>query len=169
MATVGELRRPARRVQRVPGRVELTLDVRHQTTRSAADARALHAATRRSRRAAAIDVSWATIHTTSATPCSPALASALAAAVAAPACRRELPERRRARRGDAGRMTDIAMLFVRSHAAAATTRTRSVTEADVALAIEAATRFACSSLIVRGGHVVTPDGVVRPTSASATA
>ena len=42
------------------------------------------------------------------------------------------------------RHTDVAMLFVRCAGGISHHPDESVTEADVALAIEAATRFACS-------------------------
>ena len=57
---------------------------------------------------------------------------------------RRLPERRRARHGDDGALTDVAMLFVRCAGGISHHPDESVTVDDVALAIEAATRFACS-------------------------
>jgi allantoate deiminase len=143
LATVGELGIPHGACNVIPGRVEGTLDVRHQddavraralaTLRAAADA----ICARRG-----IAVSWSLIAEHDATPCAPELVARLADVV------RELGLPVQKLPSGAGHdavtmaeVTDIAMLFVRS-ANGSHNPDESVAEADVALAIEAATRFA---------------------------
>ena len=57
-------------------------------------------------------------------------------------------------------LTDIAILFVRSTGGSHNPG-EAVTEPDVALAIERRDEVRVLDLVVRGGHVVTPGGVVR--------
>jgi allantoate deiminase len=133
MATVGTIGVPGGAVNVVPGRVELTLDLRHPD--DAVRARAIE--TLRGVTRPGVAVTWELIHAHDATPC----ASAALAAV--------LPDAPRMASG-AGHdvvtmaaFTDVALLFVRSSGGSHNPG-EAVAEADVAAAIEAATRFACS-------------------------
>lgn len=131
VATVGQIAVPGGATNVIPGRVELTLDIRHSD--DAVRARAIESL----RRVGA----WELVHEHRATPCSAALRDRLAAAVG--------PDAHALVSGaghDAVTMaefTDIAILFVRSTGGSHNPG-EAVTEADVALAIEAATKFACS-------------------------
>jgi hydantoinase/carbamoylase family amidase len=142
VATVGQFAIPHSSVNVIPGRAELTLDVRHQddAVREAAIERLRALGTR-----PGIDVQWSAISHQRATPCSPALVERVAEAVAATGTAvRRLPS---GAGHDAVTMaghTDVAMLFVRCAGGISHHPGESVTEADVALAIDAATRFVCS-------------------------
>jgi hydantoinase/carbamoylase family amidase len=141
VATVGELHVPHGACNVVPGRVELTLDVRHADDAVRAEAvQALRAVGR-----PGVSVTWAPIHENAATPCSAVLREQLAAAVAASGLPvEELP---RGAGHDAVTMadfTDVAILFVRSTGGSHNPG-EAVTEADVAHAIAVATEFACRS------------------------
>ena len=137
VATVGELRIPHGACNVVPGRVELTLDVRHADDVVRADA----VATLQGVSRPGIDVSWAPIHHHEATPVSPTLRAKLAAAIDGRSI--ELPSGAGHDAVTLSGLTDIAILFVRSTGGSHNPG-EAVTEPDVALAIEAATRFACS-------------------------
>lgn len=140
VATVGTLAVPEGAVNVIPGQVELSLDIRHAD--DAVRARGIEKL-RRHRARPGIDVLWQRIHAHDATPCSPELAERLAEAVG--------PGAHRLASGaghDAVTMaafTDIALLFVRCAGGVSHHPDEAVTEADVAAAIEAATRFACST------------------------
>ena len=140
VATVGKLQVPHGAGNVVPGRVELSLDVRHADDIVRADAIATLQAGGRD----GIDVSWEPIHHHEATPCAPALRAKLADAVAAtgqPVL--QLPSGAGHDAVTLSGLTDIAILFVRSTGGSHNPG-EAVTEPDVALAIDAATRFACS-------------------------
>ncbi|MBE2316246.1 M20/M25/M40 family metallo-hydrolase [Solirubrobacter sp. CPCC 204708] len=131
VATVGRLAVPGGAVNVVPGRVELSLDVRHadDTVRQ----RALDAL-----RALSGEAHWELIHEHDATPCA---VEALAAAIG--------PDAPRLVSG-AGHdvvtmaaFTDVALLFVRSTGGSHNPH-EAVREEDVAAAIDVATRYACS-------------------------
>lgn len=139
VATVGQLAVPGGAVNVIPGQVELSLDIRHAD--DAVRARAIDALRRRETRPG-IDVLWQLIHAHDATPCSPALRAQLAAAVGPEA--HELPSGAGHDAVTMAAFTDIALLFVRCAGGVSHHPDEAVTEADVALAIEAATRFACS-------------------------
>jgi allantoate deiminase len=117
--------------------VELTLDVRHADDVVRADA----VATLQGVSRPGIDVSWAPIHHHEATPVSPTLRAKLAAAIDGRSM--ELPSGAGHDAVTLSGLTDIAILFVRSTGGSHNPG-EAVTEPDVALAIDAATRFACS-------------------------
>ena len=105
VATVGEIGIPHGACNVIPGRVDATLDIRHQD--DAIRERAI--ATLRSETDAicarrGITATWSLIAEHGATPCSPELVARLAEAVADTGVEvREAAERRRPRRGDDGR------------------------------------------------------------------
>jgi allantoate deiminase len=146
VATVGELSVPHGAVNVIPGRVDLTLDLRHQEDpvreqaiaglRAAADG---IAARRR------LSVDWSETHE-SATRCTPALVDRLARAVRETgAAERRLPSGAGHDAVTLARYADTAMLFVRCAGGISHHPGESVSEEDVAMAIEAATRFVCST------------------------
>jgi len=139
VATVGTIGVPDGAVNVIPGRVELTLDVRHAD--DAVRARAIQ--TLRGMQARpGIGVRWERIHAHDATPCSPALAERLADAVGPGAHR--LPSGAGHDAVTLAAFTEIAMLFVRCAGGVSHHPDEAVSEADVAAAIDAATRFACT-------------------------
>jgi allantoate deiminase len=140
VATVGKLQISSGAGNVVPGHVELSLDVRHADDVARADAIATLQGVGRP----GIDVSWTPIHDHEATPCSPGLQAKLAEAVAAtgqPVL--QLPSGAGHDAVTLSGLTDIAILFVRSTGGSHNPG-EAVTEPDVALAIDVATRFACS-------------------------
>ena len=143
VATVGELGIPHGACNVVPGRVEATLDIRHQD--DASRARAIAALQRETEAICArrgISAAWAPIHEHAATPCTPALVAQLAAVVSDMGLPvHELPSGAGHDAVTMAAVTDIAMLFVRS-TGGSHNPDEAVDEADVALAIEAASRFA---------------------------
>jgi len=144
VATVGVITVPDGAVNVIAGRAEATLDVRHADD----DVRANAVAALRGQADAiagrrGVRVTWAPIAEQPAVRCT--LADPLAEAVAA--C--GVPVRRLLSGAghDAVTMaevTDVALLFVRCAGGISHHPDEAVDEADVALAIEAATRFACS-------------------------
>jgi allantoate deiminase len=146
VATVGELGVPHGAANVIPGRAEATLDVRHQD--DAVRERALAALRAESEAISArrgVAVRWSEIAANDATPCSPALVARLAEAVAATGVPvRELPSGAGHDAVTMAAVTDIAMLFVRCAGGLSHHPDESVDEADVALAIQAATHFARS-------------------------
>jgi len=127
-----------------PGRVEATLDIRHQEDAirersiAALQARADEICARRG-----VTVSWSVIAEHGATPCTPELVATLADAVAQTGVEvRKLPSGAGHDAVTMASVTEIAMLFVRNAGGISHHPDESVEEADVALAIEAATRFA---------------------------
>jgi hydantoinase/carbamoylase family amidase len=146
VATVGVFGVPHGAVNVVPGRAELTLDIRHQedAAREAAteELRALTAELAARRQ---VGVEWAAISHQPAVPCTPALVERVAEAVGAVGVPvRRLPSGAGHDAVTMARHTDVAMLFVRCAGGVSHHPDEAVSEADVALAIEAATRFACS-------------------------
>ena len=143
VATVGELGVPRGACNVIPGRVEATLDIRHQddATRTQAIA-ALRRETEAICARRGITATWAPIHEHGATPCTPALVAQLADVIAQMGLPvRELPSGAGHDAVTMAAVTEIAMLFVRS-TGGSHNPDEHVEEADVALAIEAATRFA---------------------------
>jgi hydantoinase/carbamoylase family amidase len=143
VATVGEIGIPHGACNVIPGRVDATLDIRHQedavreraieTLRSETDA----ICARRN-----IAATWSTIAEHGATPCSPELVARLGEAVAETRVEvRELPSGAGHDAVTLAGVTDIAMLFVRNAGGISHHPDESVELEDVALAIEAATRF----------------------------
>jgi allantoate deiminase len=146
VATVGRLDVPHGAVNVIPGRAELTLDLRHQedAVREAAIAR-LRAAAEEIARRRDVPVSWSETHEP-ATWCTPALVERVAEAVRATGeAVRRLPSGAGHDAVTMARVTGVAMLFVRCAGGISHHPDESVMLEDVALAIEAATRFACST------------------------
>jgi hydantoinase/carbamoylase family amidase len=143
VATVGQLQIPHSAVNVIPGRVQLSLDVRHQedAVRAAAVA-GLRATAEEIAGRRGLSVSW-TEAGEPATPCTPGLVERLAAAVGEPA--RRLPSGAGHDAVTMASVCEIAMLFVRCEGGISHHPDEAVAEADVALAIEAARRFACST------------------------
>jgi allantoate deiminase len=127
VATVGTITVPGGAVNVVPGRVELTLDIRHEDDR----------VRRRAIETLRGDAPWTLIHEHDATPCvSAALSGVLPNA----------PTLVSGAGHDVVTMaahTDVALLFVRSTGGSHNPG-EAVREDDVAAAIDAAVRFACS-------------------------
>jgi allantoate deiminase len=143
VATVGEIGIPHGACNVIPGRVEATLDIRHQD--DAVRERAIAALRAEADAICArrgVAIGWDPIAEHGATPCTPALVARLAEAVAetgAPV--HELPSGAGHDAVTLAEVTDIAMLFVRCAGGISHHPDESVQEADVALAIDAATRF----------------------------
>jgi allantoate deiminase len=145
VATVGEFGVPHGAVNVIPGRAELSLDVRHQedAVRESAIARLRVTANEIAGRRG-VSVSWSETGEP-ATACTPALVERVAEAVAATGVEvRRLPSGAGHDAVAMARVTDTAMLFVRCAGGISHHPDESVSLDDVALAIEAATRFACS-------------------------
>jgi allantoate deiminase len=143
VATVGEIGIPHGACNVIPGRVEATLDIRHQddATRERAIA-GLRAEADAICARRGVGVSWDPIAAHGATPCTAALVARLAEAVAATGVPvHELPSGAGHDAVTLAGVTDIAMLFVRCAGGISHHPDESVDEADVALAIDAATRF----------------------------
>jgi allantoate deiminase len=143
MATVGEIGVPHGACNVIPGRVDATLDIRHQDD----DVRVRAIGTLQQQTAAicerrAIAATWSVIAEHEATPCSPELVARLAQAVAETGVEvREMPSGAGHDAITMAEVTDIAMLFVRNAGGISHHPDESVDLEDVALAIEAATRF----------------------------
>ena len=143
VATVGELGVPHGACNVIPGRVDATLDIRHQddAVRERAIA-ALQAETEAICARRGITATWSPIAEHGATPCTPELVARLAEAVAETGVEvRELPSGAGHDAVTMAGVTEIAMLFVRNAGGISHHPDESVEAADVALAIEAATRF----------------------------
>jgi len=144
VATVGVITVPDGAVNVIAGRAEATLDVRHADD----DVRANAVAALRERADAiagrrGVRVTWAPIAEQPAVRCT--LADPLAEAVAACGVPvRRLPSGAGHDAVTMAEVTDVALLFVRCAGGISHHPDEAVDEADVALAIEAATRFACS-------------------------
>jgi allantoate deiminase len=143
VATVGELNVPRGAVNVIPGRADVTLDLRHQDDAvRAAALSALRAETQAIAERRGVPVTWSTISEQRATHCTPALVTQVAEAVRATGLAvRELPSGAGHDTVTMARVTDVAMLFVRCAGGISHHPDESVTEADVALAIEAASNF----------------------------
>ncbi|WP_053227198.1 Zn-dependent hydrolase [Solirubrobacter soli] len=146
VATVGQLDVPRGASNVIPGQVDLSLDVRHQddAVRAAALAR-LRTAGEEIARLRAVSMAWSDMSEPS-TPCTPALVDGVAGAVRETGVRvRRLPSGAGHDTVTMARVTDTAMLFVRCAGGISHHPDESVTVEDVSLAIEAATRFVCST------------------------
>jgi allantoate deiminase len=147
VATVGVLNVPRGATNVIPGRAELWLDVRHQhdAVRERAIARLSAIADEIAQRRS---VAVSRLHAAQqpATPCTPALVDRLADAVRATGVEpRRLPSGAGHDAVTMARVTDVAMLFVRCAGGLSHHPDEAVSLEDVALAIETATRFACST------------------------
>jgi allantoate deiminase len=144
MATVGVLRVPRAAVNVIPGRADVTLDVRHQDdgVRERSLAR-LRAETDEIARRRSVTATCSPVSDEPATRCTPALVDQMAEAVAATGVKvRRLPSGAGHDTVTMARMTATAMLFVRCAGGISHHPDESVSLDDVAMAIEAATRFA---------------------------
>jgi allantoate deiminase len=143
LVTVGKLNVPRGAVNVIPGRVEATLDVRHQedAVRETAVTQ-LRAETAGVTDRRDVQVTWSTISEQRATRCTPALVAQVAEAVRQTGVAvRELPSGAGHDTVTMARVTDVAMLFVRCAGGISHHPSESVSEADVALALEAAVHF----------------------------
>ena len=141
VATVGELRIPNGAANVIPGRVEATLELRHgdDAVRDRAVA-ALRAETDAIGERRGVPVTWSTVREQPATRCT--LVDRMAEAVAKTGVEvRELPSGAGHDAVTMAGVTDIAVLFVRCAGGISHHPGESVSESDVALAIEAATHF----------------------------
>ena len=143
VATTGELSVAPGASNVVPGRVQASLDVRHvddDTRRVAhADAQAIARRAATERRA---QLDWSVVQETPAVACSPALTSALAAAVAAAGV--EAPRLPSGAGHDAAALaavTGVAMLFVRCAGGISHSPDEHVDVDDVAVAITVLAHF----------------------------
>jgi allantoate deiminase len=146
VATAGRLSVPRGAVNVIPGRAELTLDVRHASdpVRERAMA-ALRAAARELEHRRGVAVEWEE-RAVPATACDPALVARVARAVeAVGAPVRELVSGAGHDAMTLAAVTGVAMLFVRCAGGISHHPEESVEEADVALAVQAATHFVCST------------------------
>lgn len=143
VATVGQLDVEPGASNVIPGRVAMSLDVRHQRdgVRTAvyrtlqAEAEAI--AGRRN-----LHLEWQPVQEATATPCSPALVDALSAAIeegGSRVCR--LPSGAGHDGVPMSTLTEIAMLFVRCKDGVSHNPAESVREEDVAEALDALVRF----------------------------
>jgi allantoate deiminase len=144
VATVGVLDVPRGAVNVIPGRAELWLDIRHQedAVRERAVAR-LHVTADEIAGRRGVAVTRLAESHQPATLCTPALVDQVADAVRAAGVEpRRLPSGAGHDAVTMARMTDTAMLFVRCAGGISHHPGESVSLDDVAMAIEAATRFA---------------------------
>jgi hydantoinase/carbamoylase family amidase len=143
VATVGVQHVPRGAVNVIAGRADVTLDLRHQddAVREAALS-ALRAETEAMARRRGVRATWSAISEQRATLCTPSLVARVAEAVRATGLEvRELPSGAGHDTVTMASVTDVAMLFVRCAGGISHHPDEAVTEADVALAIEATTRF----------------------------
>jgi allantoate deiminase len=142
VATVGELAVAPGASNVIPGRVTLSLDVRHldDGVREAAAA-GLRDAAEAIAAARGIGLAWTDVQATAAVACSDRLAGAFAAAIADAGVREvRLPSGAGHDAAVMARLCDVAMLFVRCAGGVSHNPAESVTAADVAVAIDVATR-----------------------------
>lgn len=143
VATVGEIAADPGSANVIPGRVAVSLDVRHadDAVRETATAALLERAAAIGE-ARGVDVTWERLQATPAVPCSPALSDQLAAAVADaghPAPR--LPSGAGHDAVMMAAVAPVAMLFVRCGGGISHHPDESVRAEDVAAALDATTRF----------------------------
>jgi allantoate deiminase len=143
VATVGAARVEPGAGNVVPGRVALTLDVRHADDAAREAARdALHERALAIAAARGLDAEWEVVQETAAVACSAQLTDALAAAVRA--CGHREHHLTSGAGHDAAVMaalTPVTMLFVRCAGGISHNPAESVAHADVAAAIEVVSRF----------------------------
>jgi allantoate deiminase len=143
VATVGQLQVEPGASNVIPGRVTLSLDVRHQEDAVWQAARARlqeHAA--QIAGAASVAVLWHVVQETAAVPCSPALTARLARAVAGEGIPvLHLPSGAGHDGVVLAGITEIAMLFVRCARGISHNPAESVATEDVAVALAVLGRF----------------------------
>lgn len=143
VATVGQLQVEPGASNVIPGRVTLSLDVRHQDDAvwTAARARLREQAAQLAAETGGA-MEWRVVQETPAVPCSPALTDRLARAVAAEGIEvLHLPSGAGHDGVVLAGITEIAMLFVRCARGISHNPAESVTEADVAVALAVLGRF----------------------------
>jgi allantoate deiminase len=143
VATVGEIAVEPGAANVIPGRAAASLDVRHAEDAVREEAvRSLRARATEIAAARGVAVDWDELQATRAVRCSPELTDELAAAVAETG--NEAPRLTSGAGHDAAMMsavTPVAMLFVRCADGISHHPDESVTEDDVAAALDATTRF----------------------------
>jgi allantoate deiminase len=143
VATVGQVTIHPGAGNVIPGRVALSLDVRHQDDTSRRDAyRVLQEEAQAIADRRGVALEWEPVQEAPSTPCAPMLVDGLAAAIESlgyPV------QRLSSGAGHDGvplsHLTEIAMLFVRCKGGISHNPAESVTVADVAVAIEVLSRF----------------------------
>jgi allantoate deiminase len=140
VATVGETTVEPGAGNVIPGRVTLSLDVRHADDgiREAARERLLRGAAAIAKRRG-VGATWSVVQETAAVACDPALTDALAAAAGGDVPR--LPSGAGHDAAVMSHLAPVAMLFVRCHKGISHNPAESVTAADVAAAIDVTTKF----------------------------
>src|SRR5919198_339486 len=140
VATVGETTVEPGAGNVIPGRVTLSLDLRHADDgiREAARERLLRGAAAIAKRRG-VGAAWSVVQETAAVACDPALTDALAAAAGGDVLR--LPSGAGHDAAVMSHLAPVAMLFVRCHKGISHNPAESVTAADVAAAIDVTTRF----------------------------
>ena len=152
VATVGQLAVYPGASNVIPGHATLSLDVRHpeDTRREAASARLRETAEAIAARRG-VRVTWDALQSTRAVPCDERLAELLAEAVTSagyPAHR--LPSGAGHDAAIMASLTGVAMLFVRCKDGVSHSPLESVTESDVAAALDALSRFVALLAAERG-------------------
>ncbi|HZH25064.1 MAG TPA: allantoate amidohydrolase [Solirubrobacteraceae bacterium] len=143
VATVGELRAEPGASNVIPGRAELSLDVRHadDSVRETAHER-LHERAAAIGAARGVEVSWSIVQESPAVACASGLSDLLAEAVAgAGHAVRHLPSGAGHDAAVIAAIAPVAMLFVRCAGGISHNPAEAVTRDDVAVAIEVTSRF----------------------------
>jgi allantoate deiminase len=140
VATVGETAVEPGAGNVIPGRVTLSLDMRHADDgiREAARERLLRGAEAIAKRRGC-DATWSIVQETAAVACDPALTDALAAAAGGDVPR--LPSGAGHDAAVMSHLAPVAMLFVRCKGGISHNPAESVTAADVAAAVDVTTKF----------------------------
>ena len=143
VATVGQLDAQPGASNVIPGRVTLSLDVRHQDDAACATACGLlHERARRIAADRQIALDWRLLHADGATPCAPALTRLLARAVEeAGYAAHVLPSGAGHDAVVMAGLTGVAMLFVRCAGGVSHNPAEAVAAADVAAALDVLVRF----------------------------
>src|SRR5262245_14715492 len=149
VATVGESTVEPGAGNVIPGRVVLSLDLRHADDgiREAAHERLLRGATAIAQRRG-LEATWSVVQETAAVACDPALTDALAAAAGGDVPR--LPSGAGHDAAVMSQLAPVAMLFVRCKGGISHNPAESVTAADVAAAVEVTTRFLGTAPLLEG-------------------
>ena len=143
VATVGDLRVPGGAANVIPGRVELTLDVRHADDAARLEAcRQLIAEAHGLAENRGVGVEVRPVSENAAVPCSPRLASLLARAIRETGYDAfELPSGAGHDGVAMSALTEIGMLFVRCKGGISHNPAEAVSAGDVAVAVDALSRF----------------------------
>ncbi|HYM96056.1 MAG TPA: M20/M25/M40 family metallo-hydrolase, partial [Candidatus Sulfotelmatobacter sp.] len=143
VATVGDLRVPGGAANVIPGRVEITLDVRHADDAVRLEAcRQLIAEAHGLAENRGVGVEVRPVSENAAVPCSPRLASLLARAIQETGHDAfELPSGAGHDGVAMSALTEIGMLFVRCKGGISHNPAEAVSAGDVAVAVDAVSRF----------------------------